>query len=441
MTNLNEQDLQRLTEELEAIEVPKEALHQARIKAIHQHRLTKRRKRRLYSVAGVAAIFLLLFVTSIRVSPVFAQAVAKIPGFVSIVHMIATYDKGISDIVENNYYEELGIVVTEGDYTLTLQGVVADHSGMSVFYRLESPSDLSKWNITSIEVSQQGIPFGAIGGSHMTAQLDAGIVYEGNIEIRSVDDLSYDNKTFEFNLQLSDATKAETKFSVPFTLTKPIEQPKVYEVNKAVIVDGQTIDIKQLKISPLRAEIRLAAGEQNTMQLLNFTSVRLIDENGEEWGKPLNSRGFSGNLRNGEVSLFVQSNYFRQPKKLRLVMEWIEALPKGSDYIEVDFEQKKVLFMPSDLDIAVQVLSRNTLEFSYPTGTGGGQLLDGMVDKEGNDFSNNLIEMHVVSREVPYVKVVYTFDFDHAVNPIRFNINSYPLYLDGKVEIDIPLNK
>ena len=159
MTNLNEQDWQKLTEELEAIEIPKEALHQARVKTVHQHRLTKKRKRRLYSVASVAAIVLLLFVTSIRVSPVFAQAVAKIPGFSSIVNMIA-YDKGISDIVENNYYEELGIVVTQGDYTLTLQSVVADYSGMTIFYNIKSPFDNSEVNITSLEVSQQGIPLG-----------------------------------------------------------------------------------------------------------------------------------------------------------------------------------------------------------------------------------------------------------------------------------------
>ena len=62
------------------------------------------------------------------------------------------------------------------------------------------------------------------------------------------------------------------------------------------------------------------------------------------------------------------------------------------------------------------------------------------MDQEGNDFSSNQIAMHV-SREEPYVTAVYTFDFDNAVNPIRLNINSYPLYLDGKVEIDIPLDE
>ncbi|GGA28202.1 DUF4179 domain-containing protein [Psychrobacillus lasiicapitis] len=432
MTNLNEQDLHKLTKELEAIEIPKEALHQARMKAVQQHRLTKKRKRRLYSGASVAAIMLVLLVASIRVSPVFAQTMAKIPGFDSIVHMIS-FDKGIGDIVENNYYEELGIKVTEGDYTLTLQGVVADHSGMTIFYKLESPFDLSDLSITSIEVSQQGIPFGVIN-SYITSHSGERKVHEDKVEITSTNDLSYDNKKFEFNLSLSDV--AETKFAVPFTLTKPIEQPKVYEVNQTVVVDGQTIDIKQLKISPLRAEIRLAADEQNTMQLLKFTSIRLIDENGEEWGQQRNDSGGVSNLEDGDVNLFLQSNYFRQPKKITLEIDRIQALPKGSDYIEVDFEQKKVLYMPSDLDITVQVPSDNTLEVTYPSG--GWLLFSQMVDQEGKSLSNNLIETHM-SREEPYVTEVSTFDFEKVVNPIRFHINSYPLYLDGKLEIDIPL--
>ncbi|MFJ5772154.1 DUF4179 domain-containing protein [Psychrobacillus sp. NPDC093180] len=434
MTNLNNQELQKLTEELEAIEIPKEALHQARIKAVQQHGLSKRRKRRLYSFASVAAIMLLLFVTSIRVSPVFAQTMAKIPGFDSIVHMIS-FDKGISDIVENNYYEELGIVVTEDDYTLTLQGVVADHSGMTLFYKLESPYDLSKLSITSLGVSQQGIPIG-VTNPYVSSKTGKRTEQEDKIEIVSATDLSYENRKFEFNMSLSDVAEAETKITVPFTLTKPIEQPKVYEVNQDVVVDGQTINIKQLKVSPLRAEIRLAADEQNTMQLLKFTSIRLIDENGEDWGQLSNDSGGVSNVHDGDVSLFLQSNYFRQPKKLTLEIDRIQALPKGSNYIEVDFEQKKVLYLPSDLDITVQVPSDNTLEVTYPSS--GWLLFSQMVDQEGKNLSNNLIETHM-SREEPYVTEVSTFDFEKVVNPIRFHINSYPLYLDGKVEIDIPL--
>ncbi len=439
MTNVNESELKKLTEELASIEIPKEALHQARVRAAHQHRLEKKRRRRLYSVASAAAIVMLLFVTSVRISPAFAQTVAKIPGFTALVDMIA-YDKGIEDIVDNKYYEELGIVVTEGDYTLTLQGVVADHSGMIISYKLEAPFDLSTLQKNNVFVSQQGTPL-SVATSFGGFPTDEVTVLEEKVEIVTNENLSYENKSFEFNLHLGDT--AETKFMVPFTLTKQIEQPKVYEVNQSVTVDGQQIDIKQLKISPLRAEIRLALDEQNNMQLLDFTSVKLIDEKGEEWGKIRNgSLGF-GTLRDGEVSLFIQSNYFRQPEELTLVMEKIEALPKGSDYIEVDFEQKKVLYVPSELDMDVQVTSGNSLTVIYPTESPNHtkQLLSGVFDSEGNEllYHSSDIMTHSSERQ-SYLESTYTFNFEKEVNKIRLYIISYPLYLDGKVEVNIQLD-
>ncbi|WP_203249134.1 DUF4179 domain-containing protein [Sporosarcina beigongshangi] len=434
MTNLNEQDWQRLTGELETIEIPKEALHQARVQALHQHRLTKKRKRYLYATVSVAAIVLLLFATSIRVSPVFAQAVAKIPGFSSIVNMIA-YDKGISDIVENNYYEELGVVVTKGDYTLTLQSVVADYSGMTIFYNIKSTFNDPEVRITSLGVSQQGMPWG-VASSYIGSLVGGTALRADKVEIRSADELSYDNMSFEFNLHLDDP--AETKFAVPFTLTKPIKQPKVYKVNQSVAVDGQTIHIKQLEISPLRAEIRLAADEQNTMQLLKFRSVRLIDENGEDWGQTRDMEEGFGISRDGEISIRMQSNYFRQPKELTLVMERIEALPKDSDYIEIDFEKQKVLYVPSELDIDVQVLSSNIVEVTYPKAVES-QLIGKIVNRENNKLNGSL-NSGIYSRENGYQKDTYTFNFENELNPLRLHINSYPLYLDGTVEIDIPLD-
>lgn len=287
-------------------------------------------------------------------------------------------------------------------------------------------------------VSQQGTPL-SVATSFDGPPSDETTVLEQKIEIVSAEGLSYENKTFELNIHLSDA--AETKFTVPFTLTKPIEQPKVHEVNQTVVVDGQRIEIKQLKISPLRAEIQLVVDEQNTMQLLDFTSVKLIDETGEEWGGIKNGTLGFGTLRDGELSLFIQSNYFRQPKKLLLVMEKIEALPKGSDYIEVDFEQKKVLYVPSELDIDVQVISSNIFKAIYPTESQNHtkQLLYGAVDQEGNKYHSSEIMTHSSERE-SYIESTYTFNFEKKTNPFRLYINSYPLYLDGEIEVTIPLD-
>ncbi|MFE8698922.1 DUF4179 domain-containing protein [Cytobacillus sp. FJAT-53684] len=437
MPNVNERDLMKLEEELESIEVPKEALHQARLRAANQHRSERKRKHRLYSVISAAAIFILLFVMSVRVSPAFAQTVAKIPGLASIVEMIA-YDKGIEDIVENNYFEELDIVVKEGDYTLTLQGVVADYSGMIVSYKLEAPFDLSKLESNEVFVSQQGTRLNA-SSTYSGPPSDETKVIEQKIEIVSSEGLSYGNKSFEFNLLLSDADK--TKFTVPFTLTKPIEQPKVYEVNQSTVVDGQKIHIKQLKVSPSRAEIQLAIDEQNNMQILDFTSIKLVDEKGEDWGKIQNGIVGFGTVRDGEVSIFIQSNYFRRPKKLTLIMEKIEALPKGEDYIEIDFAQKKVLTVPDGLDIDIEVMSSHSIKVLHPIADSKHfkAMFSYGVDQDGNRYyPGHLAQLS--SEADPYLESTHTFDFEKEMNLLRMYISNYPLYLDGKIEVDIPLD-
>ena len=52
-------------------------------------------------------------------------------------------------------------------------------------------------------------------------------------------------------------------------------------------------------------------------------------------------------LRDGEAVYYMQSNYFREPKKLTLQVGEVKALSKGEDYIEVDFAKNKVLYQPS----------------------------------------------------------------------------------------------
>jgi len=101
MQDFNDQQIQKLIQELDQIDVPSEALHVARKKGAQQFRLLKRKKRSCFTAASVVVVLMLLFVTCIRVSPTFAQAIEKIPGFTPIVEMIG-YDKGVKDIVSED---------------------------------------------------------------------------------------------------------------------------------------------------------------------------------------------------------------------------------------------------------------------------------------------------------------------------------------------------
>ena len=87
------------------ITVPKEKLQQVRMDTLSRVQREKRTTKRIVSVT-IVSLFCLSILFSIRVSPTIASYAAKIPGFEAIVTAIRI-DKGIKDIVDNDYYEEL----------------------------------------------------------------------------------------------------------------------------------------------------------------------------------------------------------------------------------------------------------------------------------------------------------------------------------------------
>lgn len=72
------------------------------------------------------------------------------------------------------------------------------------------------------------------------------------------------------------------------------------------------------------------------MQILEIGSLKLVDETGEEWGRIINGIVGSGSVRDTEFSIYMQSNYFREPKSLTVEIDEVRALPKGKDSFEID---------------------------------------------------------------------------------------------------------
>ena len=149
MKNYEEQQLEKMRTQLEEQPIPEHALDEAIRTGFNKARSKRKKKRRSIWLSVVAAIFLVGFVTSVRVSPAFANAMASIPGFSAIIEMIQS-DKGIEDIVKNDYFEELNISEVQDGLTFTLNGVIADESGMVISYTLEADHDIQDLHILSL---------------------------------------------------------------------------------------------------------------------------------------------------------------------------------------------------------------------------------------------------------------------------------------------------
>lgn len=436
MSNFNGYDFEKLKQDLEKIEVPKEKMKAARQQAYTRHLDSRKRQIKTWKQVSIVMLLLIAFVATVRVSPAFAQTIAKIPGFAPLVEMI-TQDKGVKDILDNQYYEELNIVEIKNNLTLTILGTIADESGMIIFYQLEAPYDISELGTKKFRLTQNAKDIEA-ATSYSWAAKEPTKIIEEKLEIVATNKIDYSNPNFQLELTFDDANN--TSFTVPFTLKKEIVPTKTYEINQQLEIDSQIIHIKSLKISPLRAEVQITADDQNTMQILQINKLKVLDENGEEWGKITNGFSGFGGFRENDNSIFIQSNYFREPQSLTLVIDEVEALPKGEDYIEIDFLKQEILKIPPLKDFELSLRDFDMFDVSYKSPQNDHkQLLSTVIDANGNKFYSDGHSFRYRENGTT-VEATYSFDLKGAVNPVRVYFNSYPNFLEGSAEINISLD-
>lgn len=432
----NQQD-EKLKNELQLIDIPDTQLEQTMVLAYKQYRKERRKKQRLTQAIIVLAVMLIAFPVGIRMSPAFANAAAQIPGLEPLVKLIVT-DKGLDDIIKNDYVEMLHLTATNNNFQFTLLSAIADETGLVLSYELQRTQPFSNIQVKDVELRQNGQPV-PVGITMPGNELAETTNIQNTLEFILHNDNSFNGSAFELFIQFDDAS--QTQFTIPFQLSRPIQQSKQYTMNKPLKIDNQTVIVEALAISPLRAKLTLAIPNENTEQLLQFGTVTLMDEKGEEWGKILNGVVGEGDIRDGKVSIYIQSNYFRTPSSLTLSIENIEALPKGEDYFVVDFQQQKIVQQPKILDIQLEVASKQSINAIYPTAEQHHvrPLLGEMIDARNNVFYMNEASHHT-SEEDFLVHGFYHYDTRSIENPVKINIASYPRYLKGKIELTIPVD-
>lgn len=334
------------------IEVSKDKLHSAvqsgfeKAKKEQLLKRTKLLKRSSWSIV-VAAILLVSFITSISVSPAFANKIASIPGMERIVDLIHQ-DRGLTAAVENDFYQPLNLSQEKNGITVTLDGVIADNKGMVIFYSVRTEdmdvSSLelkhlrlwSKANIKySFEVMNSTLP--------LTPNLDDEI-FSGSEHIEKVTN----DKNLSWAIGLKNGEKIVT-FTIPFTYEKMEVESKNIVVNKEVEIEGQHFTVKELIVDPIRTIVKIEENPNNTKKLLArpFDDLELMDEKGRKWSalpgnayKPLPKS-------NIWVVPLKESFYFYDPKKLSLSFGKVAAMDKEEAHILIDTESEKIIDQPS----------------------------------------------------------------------------------------------
>ena len=433
-----EQQLRKVRAKLEDLPIPDvqldDAIQQGFIIADSEWRMKRRKRRKSLWTVAIAAIFLLAFVTSIRVSPAFANVVASIPGMGKLVEYIQ-YDKGLQGIMDNEYYQSVHASQMKDDLTLTINGVILDESGIVISYTLEAPYSIKNLNYKGIKLYHNGeeMPPGAM--SYNNPNQKHTNRREDLIQIVFGEKPSLRGQDFVLELQIDNAK--ETVFSLPFTLPQEVKKGKVFVVNEEIEVENQKMTIQEVTIYPLRVEVKMAFDESNTMKVLSFEDLRIEDDKGEVWSSIEN--GFSGQGFSEEGRAFyLQSNYFKQPKKLYVKLNKIQAILKDESYLLVDLQKNEVLKQPSDGKFEVTTMTPMMLEgrvreeaieskhsfFLFYTAE------DADGDEVDHASQGNWNYEGYENYNIEFVKQPYK-------NPIRIDFGAYPNYINGDISVEL----
>lgn len=433
--SINEES--RLTEVNEAMnELPfpdskiDEAIMNGFLKSKQQN-IRKRRLRYILLSSISAALLFIGFASLLYASPAFANYMAKFPAMEGLINYI-NQNKGYSGAVDNDYMEEIALTKKQKGIKVTLDSAIKDESGMVIFYTIESDRERNE-----ISADLNYLHDGNGKNVLMNASFTSG---------SSIFDLGKGDKkteTWDFDhVNLKEKESFKISFSVDsqdfvfdFSLKKKADSRKIL-LNKTVSIESQEILIKSVTIHPLRVDVHLIPkDEENSKTLLNFEDIRLVDEKGEVWGGIKD--GLSGSGSVGEDRhIYLQSNYFKKPKELYLVMSKIQAVDKERDSLVIDTKKQTIIKAP-DQKLHSMKVSRNSVEFQIDSGKQfkkyDTMIFGTFTDATGKEIK---VEQRMASAGTEASMIGFVLPPNQSVNnPLTIKLHAYPTWIEEKVKI------
>ncbi|MFP7298825.1 DUF4179 domain-containing protein [Neobacillus niacini] len=394
----------------------------------------KPQKRRMLFSFMAAAILFLGFFTSIKLSPAFASYVAVIPGMEKVIELIRG-DKGRMLAIENDYYQEIGVSQEKNGLEITIDGAIADENGLVLFYSVESDKKQKEVILEEaglFDQNGQKLNWSSASiGTHHSSQ-EGETFYNGSLEYFF--DTPLQQKDFELKLKVkSDQQNADYHFS--FTLNKDIKAKKTYEINKTLSIEGQKVTFVEADIYPLRVAVHVRMDPANSKKLLNFDDIRLVDENGDVWNK-INNGVFASRISENEAILYLQSNYFKNPEKLYLEVNKIQAIDKSDTFVVVDTEKEEFVKQPSGNQLYEFKVEENYLLFKLQTKEEFTAFPFGAIT-DGNGKEMRPTQTEMVNHEGEVELRVLIPDLENVTSPINLELSFFPTWIEGKERVRI----
>ncbi|MCG7345444.1 DUF4179 domain-containing protein [Sporosarcina sp. ACRSL] len=435
-----EQKLKKWKEEIESKTMPEERLEHAINKGFEQAKI-KMQKRRTYKQGiwsiVVAAILILSFVTSIRVSPAFANAIASIPGMERIVEMIQD-NKGLQLAIENDHYQPIDVTDETENVKVTLKGIITDETSLVAFHTVtfkekNHPDFIVNYRILDTD------------GNDLSKKVSYSNNWGHETETESMNTLEIElnapipREPLVLEVQIGDdidTHEVKKSISLPFQVQLQPVKKEQYEINEKVTVDGQSIMIKNITVGPLKTAVEVECAPENTKEIFGFEDLRIVDAKGEVWTSIKNGIYARYTEDPNRKIYFLQSNYFKESDELYLKFNKLMALDKEEATLVINTETEEIVEQPKDQRFSdlkmrglfMDIKLKGEKDYYHdPFST--------FYDAEGKElqskwgsFYQSDDEINNFGLELPNVEFT---------NPLHFPLHAYPSYIKGNVKIKI----
>jgi hypothetical protein len=420
------------------IPVPLELVDDAILAGFQRAKLAKKWKPRkkgwVFSLAAVA--LLIIFFASIRLSPAFANYVTVIPGMEKVVALIRN-DKGMMAAVEKDYYQKIGAFDEKNGLKVIIDGAIEDENGLVIFYTLQSQEKQKELTLEEPKLETfdgKKVDFGTASFETFHTSEKGKKSYSGRFDYYF--EKPFKAKELKLSLKVK-GNKINGDYTIPFTLKKDIQAKKTYQLHKTVTIEGQKITFLDATVYPLRVAIHVKMDPKNSKKLLEFEDLRLVDEHGETWNKI--SNGIIGsNISNDEKIIYLQSNYFHDPKELYLILNKMQAVDKEEAYVVVDTKTEQILKQPkgnklSDVKVdgsSLHINLHTKKEFHY-------FLFSSIKDGSGKEIqSNQSSSSYNSKKDITEIGVVIP-NLKLQKSPISLMLEFFPTWIEGNGKIKI----
>ncbi len=316
------------------------------------HRRRNRNRHLFRPLGGLAAVFA-LFVALVNYSLPVAHACAQIPILRELAEAV-TFSRSLRDAVEHEYVQPINLSQTKNGITAQIDSLIVDQKQVNLFFHLDS-DQYDQLCVDPVVLDVQGQRPGSCSYGLQNFEAKNGELRHMNVDFLSdsvPDQLRLQLKVYQdtpwpedqppdLNPDPWDIPTEEPTYLAEFDFLLQFDPQftasgQIVPIQTAVELDGQSITIPEIEISPSHIRVNVSEDPRNTARLERL-DFYIEADNGMKFFPVSNGVTATGTLDSPNMTSYrADSSYFYQSDHLTLVITGARWLDRDQERLRLN---------------------------------------------------------------------------------------------------------